>query len=130
MPAACAEMDRCAKCIVEMKDNQTVLTPPPDAAEKGAKGASKDTGQKVFAFDRSYWSFDKNAPNYAGQQTLHDDLGKPLLDNAFQGFNNTVLAYGQTGSGKSFSVCSISSTKRVCLNGRDLNSLSFHSTRC
>ncbi|KAK3377951.1 hypothetical protein B0H63DRAFT_547572 [Podospora didyma] len=99
------EHDRGAKCIVEMRDNQTVLTPPPDAAERAGKG-SKDPGhgQKVFAFDKSYWSFDKNAPNYAGQENLHDDLGKPLLDNAFQGYNNCIFAYGQTGSGKSYSM--------------------------
>ncbi|CCC13309.1 hypothetical protein SMACR_06600 [Sordaria macrospora] len=94
------EHDRGAQCIVEMKDNQTVLTPPPDAVAKGGK----DTGRKVFAFDRSYWSFDKSAPNYAGQDQLHEDLGKPLLDNAFQGYNNCIFAYGQTGSGKSYSM--------------------------
>ncbi|KAK1780432.1 putative kinesin [Copromyces sp. CBS 386.78] len=94
------EHDRGAKCIVEMKGNQTVLTPPPDAVAKGGK----DQGQKVFAFDRSYWSFDKNAPNYAGQDQLHEDLGQPLLDNAFQGYNNCIFAYGQTGSGKSYSM--------------------------
>ncbi|SPQ21057.1 45f4e5c7-97a7-4900-8efd-60396bfbfa8a [Thermothielavioides terrestris] len=64
----------------------------------------KDPGQKVFAFDKSYWSFDKNAPNYAGQEHLFQDLGKPLLDNAFQGYNNCIFAYGQTGSGKSYSM--------------------------
>ncbi|KAK4121448.1 kinesin-domain-containing protein [Parathielavia appendiculata] len=94
------EHDRGARCIVEMKDNQTILTPPPDSAGK----AVKDHGQKVFAFDKSYWSFDKNAPNYAGQEHLFQDLGKPLLDNAFQGYNNCIFAYGQTGSGKSYSM--------------------------
>lgn len=84
-----------------MKGNQTILTPPPEAA---AKANSKDHGTKVFAFDRSYWSFDKNAPNYAGQENLHQDLGRPLLDNAFQGYNNCIFAYGQTGSGKSYSM--------------------------
>ncbi len=96
-------MDRNATCIVEMRDNQTILTPPTDAHAATTKG-SKDTSQKVFAFDRSYWSFDKNAPNYAGQSNLHDDLGAPLLDNAFQGYNNCIFAYGQTGSGKSYSM--------------------------
>ncbi|KAL2258028.1 hypothetical protein VTK26DRAFT_8805 [Humicola hyalothermophila] len=94
------EHDRGAKCIVEMKDNQTILTPPPDSGGK----AIKDHGPKVFAFDKSYWSFDKNAPNYAGQENLFQDLGKPLLDNAFQGYNNCIFAYGQTGSGKSYSM--------------------------
>jgi len=98
------EHDRGAKCIVEMKDNQTILTPPPDAAERAGGKPGKEHGQKVFAFDKSYWSFDKNDPNYAGQGSLHDDLGKPLLDNAFQGYNNCIFAYGQTGSGKSYSM--------------------------
>ncbi|KAK6214626.1 hypothetical protein LQW54_004134 [Pestalotiopsis sp. IQ-011] len=97
------EKERGAKCIVEMKGNQTVLTPPPDASSGGGKGA-KDTAQKAFAFDRSYWSFDKSDPNYAEQHHLHEDLGKPLLDNAFQGYNNCIFAYGQTGSGKSYSM--------------------------
>ncbi|KAI4862053.1 kinesin heavy chain [Hypoxylon rubiginosum] len=96
------EIDRGAKCIVEMKNNQTVLTPPSDASH-GPKG-SKDTAAKTFAFDKSYWSFNKSDPNYAGQENLHNDLGKPLLDNAFQGYNNCIFAYGQTGSGKSYSM--------------------------
>lgn len=96
-----AEIDRGAKCIVEMKETQTVLTPPPDAPQ--GKN-SKDSGQKVFAFDRSYWSFNKADSHYAEQHHLHEDLGKPLLDNAFQGYNNCIFAYGQTGSGKSYSM--------------------------
>lgn len=83
-----------------MKENQTVLTTPDGHGGKGAK----DGGPKTFAFDRSYWSFNKDDSNYAGQSNLHDDLGKPLLDNAFQGYNNCIFAYGQTGSGKSYSM--------------------------
>ncbi|KAJ2898118.1 kinesin-II 85 kDa subunit [Zalerion maritima] len=96
------EIDRHAKCVVEMKENQTVITPPPDYQHVG-KGA-KDHGAKVFAFDRSYWSFARDAQNYAAQSNLFDDLGRPLLDNAFQGYNNCIFAYGQTGSGKSYSM--------------------------
>jgi kinesin family member 1 len=92
-----AEIERNAKCIVEMKGNQTVITAPE------GKGV-KDGGPKAFAFDRSYWSFNKDDPNYAGQSNLFDDLGQPLLDNAFQGYNNCIFAYGQTGSGKSYSM--------------------------
>lgn len=86
-----------------MKNNQTVLTTPPEAAHTGGKGKDNST-VKAFAFDKSYWSFNKSDPNYAGQANLHDDLGKPLLDNAFQGYNNCIFAYGQTGSGKSYSM--------------------------
>jgi kinesin family protein 1 len=88
-----------------MKDQQTLLTSPPDAEERSRGGkANKDTGLKVFAFDKSYWSFNRADPHYAGQDDLHNDLGKPLLDNAFQGYNNCIFAYGQTGSGKSYSM--------------------------
>ena len=83
--------------MVEMKENQTVISPPDAQAAKG-------TSSKTFAFDRSYWSFNKDDSNYAGQSNLFDDLGKPLLDNAFQGYNNCIFAYGQTGSGKSYSM--------------------------
>ncbi|KAJ5404360.1 hypothetical protein N7509_004231 [Penicillium cosmopolitanum] len=89
-----------------MKGAQTVLTAPPGAQDvssrKGGKGESG--APKVFAFDRSYWSFDKKDGTYAGQDNLFDDLGSPLLDNAFGGYNNCIFAYGQTGSGKSYSM--------------------------
>lgn len=81
-----------------MKENQTVLTVPDGPAKIG-----KD-GPKTFAFDRSYWSFNKDDASYAGQSNLFTDLGLPLLDNAFQGYNNCIFAYGQTGSGKSYSM--------------------------
>lgn len=88
-----------------MKGNQTVLTPPADEKlKKGPAAKAAAEGPKTFAFDRSYWSFDKNDPNYAGQEHLFNDLGMPLLDNAFEGYNNCIFAYGQTGSGKSYSM--------------------------
>jgi len=88
-----------------MKGAQTVLNAPPGMeTQSSRKGSKGETGPKVFAFDRSYWSFDKNAENYAGQDNLFDDLGSPLLDNAFGGYNNCIFAYGQTGSGKSYSM--------------------------
>ena len=88
-----------------MKDKQTVLVPPHEVEEKSRAGkGGKESGQKIFAFDKSYWSFDRSDDHYAGQDNLHNDLGKPLLDNAFQGYNNCIFAYGQTGSGKSYSM--------------------------
>lgn len=115
------ELDRKAKCVVQMKDAQTILIPPPDAEERlrGAKGG-KIEGQKVFAFDRSYWSFNRADPHFAGQDNLFEDLGSPLLDNAFKGYNNCIFAYGQTGSGKSYSMMGYGEESgvipRICQN--------------
>ncbi|KAF1912374.1 kinesin [Ampelomyces quisqualis] len=88
----------------EMKGDQTIIQPPKNFDAKGKAAKAAIEGSKTFAFDKSYWSFDRNAPHYAGQDNLHQDLGKPLLDNAFQGYNNCIFAYGQTGSGKSYSM--------------------------
>ena len=85
-----------------MKDDQTVLTPISDPRSKSNKAVSDSV--KTFAFDRSYWSFNKDDSTYAGQDDVFADLGMPLLDNAFQGYNNCIFAYGQTGSGKSYSM--------------------------
>ncbi|KAI9759182.1 MAG: kinesin-like protein Klp8 [Chaenotheca gracillima] len=100
------ELDRRAKCIVSMKDTQTVLTPTGDAHDAKAAGGKggKAEGTKTFAFDRSYWSFNRSDDHFAGQDNVFADLGRPLLDNAFQGYNNCIFAYGQTGSGKSYSM--------------------------
>lgn len=91
---------------MQMKDAQTILLPTPEAEDRlrGSKSGKINDGQKVFAFDKSYWSFDRRDPHFAGQDNLFEDLGAPLLDNAFQGYNNCIFAYGQTGSGKSYSM--------------------------
>ncbi|KAF2662733.1 kinesin family protein [Lophiostoma macrostomum CBS 122681] len=98
------EIGRKAQCIVQMKGEQTVLTPPSNIDQKGKAAKAALEGTKTFAFDKSYWSFSRDDSNYAGQDNLFVDLGKPLLDNAFQGYNNCIFAYGQTGSGKSYSM--------------------------
>ena len=97
------ELDRKASCIVSMQDQQTVLTPASQDAKTKAAKAVLD-GTKTFAFDKSYWSFNRKDSHFAGQEDVFTDLGKPLLDNAFQGYNNCIFAYGQTGSGKSYSM--------------------------
>uniref|UniRef100_A0A7S3ST25 Kinesin motor domain-containing protein n=1 Tax=Emiliania huxleyi TaxID=2903 RepID=A0A7S3ST25_EMIHU len=56
-----------------------------------------DDASKRFNFDFSY---DENST----QDTVYRDLGQPLLQQAFEGWNGTIFAYGQTGSGKTFSM--------------------------
>ena len=79
----------------------------------------QQTGEiKDFVFDYSYWSHDgyeeelqvggylrpQPGSRYADQDKVFRDLGKEVLDNAFEGFNACLFAYGQTGSGKSYSI--------------------------
>lgn len=50
------------------------------------------------------FSFDHAYDETSVQPQVYRDLGRPLLEKAFEGWNGTIFAYGQTGSGKSFSM--------------------------
>ncbi|CAG7848173.1 Kinesin-like protein unc-104 AltName: Full=Protein immaculate connections; Short=DUnc104 [Serendipita indica DSM 11827] len=104
-----------------MVGNQTILSPPQEegnAAGGSSKGGagSRATEKKpqTFTFDKSYWSAgDRSDPDYCSQQTLYEDLGRELLDHAFNGFNACIMAYGQTGSGKSYSMMGYGADKGI-----------------
>ncbi|KAF4789617.1 kinesin family member 14 [Turdus rufiventris] len=57
-----------------------------------------------FNYDFSFWSFDKDHPNFASQALIYRTLALPLLERAFEGYNTCLFAYGQTGSGKSYTM--------------------------
>ena len=60
-------------------------------------GLTDDTGgkgQRDFTFDYCYSS-------ESTQDMPFQDIGRPLIVSALDGFNGTIFAYGQTGSGKS-----------------------------
>ncbi|EDL94814.1 rCG20150, partial [Rattus norvegicus] len=86
---------------------------------------------KTFTFDLAYWSHDgfqkdedgvlipsDPTSKFAGQSDVFHDIGRGILDSAWQGYNATLLAYGQTGSGKSYSMIGYGANKgiipRVC----------------
>ncbi|XP_070175288.1 kinesin-like protein KIF28P isoform X2 [Littorina saxatilis] len=101
-----------------MNGATTSITDPNDASDV-----------KKFAFDYSYWSHDgskadangyycadsshPNARKFCDQKKVYDDLGKGILDNAWEGYNSTLFAYGQTGSGKSWSIVGYGINKGV-----------------
>lgn len=47
---------------------------------------------------------------------MYNDLGRGILDSAWQGYNATLLAYGQTGSGKSYSMIGFGANKGIIPN--------------
>ena len=44
---------------------------------------------------------------------IFEDIGKGILENAWNGYNATLFAYGQTGSGKSWSVVGYGQNKGI-----------------
>lgn len=89
--------------------------------------SNADNIKKDFNFDYSYWSHDgftedpttgflsKSSSNsiYADQQTVFNDLGVEVLDNAWNGYHVCLFAYGQTGSGKSYSIVGYGANKGI-----------------
>ena len=61
---------------------------------------------KDFTFDFCY------GPDSL-QTTVYEDLGRPIVLQALDGFNGTIFAYGQTGSGKSFSMMGADDCKGI-----------------
>ena len=87
------ERDRDAFNVIIMKGKSTAITNPNN---------KNDT--KSYTFDYSYWSMDSKQPQFASQDMVYDDLGKDMLNHAFDGYNTCIFAYGQTGSGKSYTM--------------------------
>eukprot|EP00760_Papus_ankaliazontas_P030996 PhM_4_TR5164/c0_g1_i1/m.79835/K17914/KIF13; kinesin family member 13 len=52
-------------------------------------------GKKSYYFDHAFSNT---------QEEVFDAIGRPMLDEAFKGFNVCLFAYGQTGSGKTYSI--------------------------
>lgn len=81
------EKARGATSLIRMEGNKTIITKP---ATQGPKPMPEEV--KAFTFDESYWSADINDPDYADQERVYNDLGKELLDHAFQGYNCCIFA--------------------------------------
>ncbi|MBZ3886366.1 Kinesin-like protein KIF28P, partial [Sciurus carolinensis] len=105
-----------SKCVISMHSRTTTTIQDPKNPEH----------VKTFTFDLAYWShsgFQKDkdgvlisadpTSKFAGQRDVFHDIGRGILDSAWQGYNATLLAYGQTGSGKSYSMIGFGANKGI-----------------
>ncbi|CAL8324002.1 unnamed protein product [Merluccius merluccius] len=89
------EMSKDSKCIIHMQGNSTTISNPKFPKEPA----------KNFSFDYSYWSHTTpEDPCFASQNLVYNDIGKEMLQHAFEGYNVCIFAYGQTGAGKSYTM--------------------------
>ncbi|XP_060931566.1 kinesin-like protein KIF1B [Limanda limanda] len=89
------ETGKDSKCIIQMQGNTTTILNPKAPKEPA----------KTFSFDYSYWSHTTpEDPSFASQNRVFNDIGKEMLQHAFEGYNVCIFAYGQTGSGKSYTM--------------------------
>jgi kinesin family protein 1 len=80
------EKARGATRLIRMEGNKTILSKP------AAQGGKPTDELKAFTFDQSYWSADTEDPDYADQERVYNDLGRELLDHAFNGYNCCIFA--------------------------------------
>ncbi|XP_008411626.1 kinesin-like protein KIF1B isoform X28 [Poecilia reticulata] len=89
------ETSKESKCIIQMQGNTTTILNPKAPKEPA----------KTFSFDYSYWSHTTpEDPCFAAQNQVYNDIGKEMLEHAFEGYNVCIFAYGQTGAGKSYTM--------------------------
>ncbi|KAM9298879.1 kinesin-like protein KIF1B isoform 6-T6 [Gastrophryne carolinensis] len=89
------ELGKDSKCIIQMQGNSTSILNPKNPKEPA----------KSFSFDYSYWSHTSpEDPCFASQNRVYNDIGKEMLEHAFEGYNVCIFAYGQTGAGKSYTM--------------------------
>nr|XP_043893488.1 kinesin-like protein KIF1B isoform X11 [Solea senegalensis] len=89
------EMSKDSKCIIQMQGNTTTILNPKAPKEPA----------KTFSFDYSYWSHTTpEDSSFASQNRVYNDIGKEMLQHAFEGYNVCIFAYGQTGAGKSYTM--------------------------
>ncbi|XP_051805077.1 kinesin-like protein KIF1B isoform X2 [Acanthochromis polyacanthus] len=89
------ETSKDSKCIIQMQGNTTTILNPKAPKEPA----------KTFSFDYSYWSHTTpEDPCFASQNLVYNDIGKEMLQHAFEGYNVCIFAYGQTGAGKSYTM--------------------------
>lgn len=88
-----------SKLIVRMAGKQTHLQKRLRASTTGAVRAIGDATRKAtnnedgnqsadgydFTYDHSYWSFDVHDPTFVAQQQVYEDLGRDVIECAFQG---------------------------------------------
>ncbi|KAJ1460967.1 P-loop containing nucleoside triphosphate hydrolase protein [Pelagophyceae sp. CCMP2097] len=67
----------------------------------------KVTGREGDAEGKNAYTYDFVYPPESSQVQVYDDIGRPFVDKAFEGFNGTIFAYGQTGSGKTHTMMGV-----------------------
>lgn len=94
----CLEIERGAANLIEMdpRNQSTTLHPPPHDSTKA--NARKIMDKKVFTFDNSFWSFNRNDDHYADQDDVYDALGEEFLDHNFEGYHTCIFAYVRTSN--------------------------------
>ena len=76
-------------------NEKVVVRVDPDDRNSVAVDDGAGRRSKSFSYDGVF---------VGDQREVYDTIGRPMLEEAYKGFNVCLFAYGQTGSGKTFSI--------------------------
>ncbi|XP_057366894.1 kinesin-like protein KIF16B [Daphnia carinata] len=76
------------------------------SAEDGWNNKRASSQSRQFAFDHFFPATDGSSvsANIASQEKVFEELGMPVLNSLFDGYNACVLAYGPSGTGKTYTM--------------------------
>lgn len=64
----------------------------------------KTDDNRIYNHDKGDYQFDKVFGKNVSTSMVYNEMGKPLVEKAMEGFNGTLFAYGQTASGKTHTI--------------------------
>ncbi|KAH9599104.1 Kinesin motor domain [Trypanosoma melophagium] len=94
-PGAGARVQVSVRICPPREGEKVILQGDPDDQQAVVIDHGESRAANVFKFDRVF-----TGP----QDELYNEIGRPMLKEAFGGFNVCLFAYGQTGSGKTHSL--------------------------
>jgi hypothetical protein len=98
------EVQEIVKAPSNAENDQSLSIYDPASLLAGVRTELVQSWSRDFTFDKCLWSNDPSSYRYARQETLFEEVGHPVLEWIFDGFNCCVFAFGQTGSGKTYSM--------------------------
>ena len=107
-PLSRTEKARGAKNVLDRRSEQQITVWDPACFDLAARTEIDEIDpacwSRSFTFDKTLWSIDRSAPEYASQDTVYETVGSPVLKLVLDGYNCCVFAFGQTGSGKTLTM--------------------------
>lgn len=105
-PRSAAEISDDRKVVVSLgqRDGDLTILNPRFYLSKAQSEEEKKLNERTFSYDYSFWSVNKQDPEYYDQQQIYEKIGRPIVHSALEGLNCSLFAYGQTGSGKTYTM--------------------------
>ncbi|RWS01595.1 kinesin heavy chain-like protein, partial [Dinothrombium tinctorium] len=60
--------------------------------------------ENIVSMGKKHFKFDKVFKPDTSQESVYNQVAKPVLQHILCGYNGTIMAYGQTSSGKTFTM--------------------------